>query len=154
MIGYTLASLGLLIVAFSLVAIPLSSSYTVTSNFTSPPWFTKSEIHVYNGTFVFTNSTATLKLSSSSKLRTYGTYALEGEGNASIRFSGVRLFYGFYPRLVGYSLTVAGALIEILLLAKRRQWIKINIKRTSVSKRYKKGKKDKRKGKKKRRKKV
>ncbi|WP_054846248.1 hypothetical protein [Sulfuracidifex tepidarius] len=101
MIGYTLASLGLLILAFSFIALPLSSSYVTTWNFTSPPWFTRSVIHVHNGSFVFTNSTTTLLLNSSFKLKTSGTFSLKGEGNASIIFHGVRLFYGFYPRLVG-----------------------------------------------------
>ncbi len=116
-IGLMLISIATLLLVLGEITFPFTSTtVTVKSNFTSPPWFTGGKVVVRQGVFtVFSEGfNKTLKPNDSITLK--NNFTMRGIGNASITLSGLKVFYT--NEYVNFSIAIltVGVIIEFLRL--------------------------------------
>ncbi len=117
-LGIILLSVGILVLVLGEITFPLTVSITVKSNFTSPPWFTSGSIHVNNGSFLVYSNIFNVPryMGNLTKGLTMSlhNFTLTGKGNATVTFTGFKVFYN--RNYINFSIIIisVGIILEIL----------------------------------------
>lgn len=123
-LGLILLSIGILVLILGEMTFPFTTTITVESNFTSPPWFTLGKIYVNEGNFsVYSNiSDGYVYLQNITKGQTISlsNFTLVGKGNATVTFTGLKIFYN--KAYINFSVIIIsiGIILEILRFIKIR----------------------------------
>ncbi|AWR95764.1 hypothetical protein [Acidianus brierleyi] len=123
-LGLILLSIGILILVLGEITFPFTTTITVKSNFTSPPWFTLGKIYVNKGNFsVYSNiSDLFVDLQNLTKGQSISlnNFTLVGKGNATVTFTGLKIFYN--KTYINFSIIIIfiGIILEILRFIKIR----------------------------------
>jgi hypothetical protein len=120
-IGLMLISIATLLLVLGEITFPFTSTITVKSNFTSPPWFTHGKVVVHKGHFTVFSEDFNKTLNSTDSITLKNNFTMIGKGNASITLSGLKIFYT--NEYVNFSIVIltAGVIIEILRLVIRKR---------------------------------
>ena len=118
-LGIILISVGILILVLGEISFPLHTSLTVTHHFTSPPWFTSGKIYVNNGTFTVYSDYLIENLTKGQSI-CLNNFTLIGKGNATVTFSGFKIFYTRNYITFSEIVIILGVVLEILRIIRLR----------------------------------